>query len=235
MCGIAGVYHRNHAPVDTETLVRMTRTLTHRGPDEEGFFVGSTPPLHAFPDLPFRSATGGVTEPVKGPQGHVGLGHRRLSIIDLGSGQQPLCNEDGTVWITYNGEVYNFPELTRELESLGHRFRTRSDTEAIVHAYEEWGPACVERLRGMFAFAIWDQRNQQMLLARDRVGKKPLYYALEENRLVFGSEIKAVLEAGIDDLPRRAKASRRAHRRDQRSGRRRPAVLGSSVPSFARP
>ncbi len=197
MCGIAGVFHRDGAPVDADALVRMTRTLAHRGPDEEGYFVNTDRPAPRTTDAPFRSARA-VAEAagMRGPQGHVGLGHRRLSIIDLGSGQQPLCNEDGSVWITYNGEVYNFQALARELEGRGHRFRTHSDTEAIVHAYEEWGTACVERLRGMFAFAIWDQRQQQLVLARDRVGKKPLYYAVDEDRLVFGSEIKAILDAG---------------------------------------
>jgi asparagine synthase (glutamine-hydrolysing) len=196
MCGIAGVYRRDGAPVDRDTLVRMTRTLVHRGPDEEGYYCNADGPESRGAGAPFRSAASGAARDVRGPHAHVGLGHRRLSIIDLSSGQQPLCNEDGTVWITYNGEVYNFQGLKQELESLGHRFRTRSDTETIVHAYEEWGPRCVERLRGMFAFAIWDQRNQQLFLARDRLGKKPLYYALEDDRLVFGSEIKAILEAG---------------------------------------
>ena len=201
MCGIAGVYNRNRAPVDPELVLRMTRTLIHRGPDEEGYFVNALGSASALAGAPLRRLGDGVgASGARDVRGHVGLGHRRLSIIDLGSGQQPLCNEDGTVWITYNGEVYNFVELSRELESRGHRFRTRSDTEAIVHAYEEWGPACVERLRGMFALAIWDQRNQRMFLARDRVGKKPLYYALDDDRLVFGSELKALLETG--SIPR---------------------------------
>ena len=147
----------------------MTRTLAHRGPDEEGYFIND--------------------------KGFVGLGHQRLSIIDLATGQQPLSNEDGTVWISFNGEIYNYQDLIRELEAKGHIFRTRSDTEAIVHAYEEWGTDAVKKLRGMFAFAVWDENRQQLWLARDRVGKKPLYYLDDPGRFVFASEIKAILQA----------------------------------------
>ena len=122
------------------------------------------------------------------------LGHRRLSIIDLGTGQQPLSNEDQTVWITFNGEIYNYQELRPDLEARGHRFQTHSDTETIVHLYEEYGPDCVTHLRGMFAFAIWDDRKKRLFLARDRIGKKPLFYRLESDRLLFGSELKALLQ-----------------------------------------
>ena len=135
----------------------------------------------------------------------VGLGHRRLAIIDLNTGQQPLSNEDGTVWITFNGEIYNYQELRRELIASGHVFRTKSDTEVIVHLYEERGAACVEKLRGMFAFALWDERNKTLVLARDRVGIKPLYYAHTNRFVVFGSEIKAILadpEVDRQILPR---------------------------------
>jgi asparagine synthase (glutamine-hydrolysing) len=168
MCGIAGILDHSGRPdpARSEILTRMTRTLVHRGPDDEGYLV----------------------------EGPVGLGFRRLSIIDLTTGHQPLSNEDGTVWIVFNGEIYNYPDLTHTLENKGHVFRTRSDTEAIVHAYEEWGPACLDRFRGMFAFAVWDQRRQQLFLARDRLGKKPLYYAVVGGTLIFGSEIKALLE-----------------------------------------
>ena len=124
----------------------------------------------------------------------MGLGHRRLSIIDLSSGQQPLSNEDGTIWVTYNGEIYNYQSLVAELEAKGHRFRTRSDTEVVVHAWEEWGERAVERFRGMFAFVVWDEKQQILWLARDRVGKKPLYYLLDEDRLIFASEIKPILD-----------------------------------------
>jgi asparagine synthase (glutamine-hydrolysing) len=201
MCGIAGVFRRDGAPVDADSLVRMTRTLSHRGPDEEGYYRNAGDGTGSAPNG-VRFYTSPVADPTRDrPQrGDVGLGHRRLSIIDLASGQQPLCNEDGTVWIAFNGEIYNFQSLAPELEQRGHRFRTRSDTEAIVHAYEEWGDEFLTRLRGMFAFALWDARRERLLLARDRVGKKPLYYLLDERRLLFGSEIKAIL--AVDDVPR---------------------------------
>lgn len=173
MCGIAGIYDPSgRAEADrARVLTEMTQPLIHRGPDDDGYFVDA----------------------------YVGLGFRRLSIIDLAGGHQPLCNEDGTVWVIFNGEIYNYPDLTHILEGKGHVFRTRSDTETIVHAYEEWGPACLERFRGMFAFAVWDQRQQHLFLARDRLGKKPLYYAMVGDTLIFGSEIKALLPfPGLD-------------------------------------
>src|SRR5215469_2775562 len=170
MCGIAGIVSTEYGGVDAATIRAMCRTIVHRGPDDEGVLV----------------------------RGHAGLGMRRLSIIDLAGGHQPLLNEDGTVWIVYNGEVYNFPELRPELESRGHHFRTHTDTEVIVHLYEEMGPRCVEKLRGMFAFAIYDERRGRLLLARDRLGIKPLHYALFKGRLLFGSEIKCILAAEPD-------------------------------------
>lgn len=148
-----------------ELVREMTRRLAHRGPDDEGFH-----------------SEDGAT-----------LGHRRLSIIDLSTGKQPISNEDGTVWITFNGEIYNFKTLRADLEAKGHRFATNTDTEAIVHAYEEYGEDCVSRLYGMFAFGIWDSRNKTLFLARDHAGVKPLYYAETNGQLVFASEIKAVL------------------------------------------
>jgi len=167
MCGIAGVVHQDRTyPVDRALLSRMTAVMAHRGPDAAGFHYGSG----------------------------VGFGHRRLSIIDVAGGDQPIFNEDRTKAVILNGEIYNFHELRRDLEARGHRFLTRSDTEAIVHAYEEYGPRCVERLRGMFAFALWDESQRRLLLARDRVGKKPLYYALDGDRLCFASELKALLQ-----------------------------------------
>jgi asparagine synthase (glutamine-hydrolysing) len=187
MCGIAGIFQRDSRGVDPNVLLRMTRTLTHRGPDEEGYFINAGPLQRRDPhDLQFT---------IHGTAGNLGLGHRRLSIIDLSLGQQPLSNEDGSVWVTFNGEIYNFPSLVSELKAKGHRFRTHSDTEVIVHAWEEWGERAVERFRGMFAFALWDERQQMLWLARDRVGKKPLYYLLEGERFLFGSELKAILEA----------------------------------------
>jgi asparagine synthase (glutamine-hydrolysing) len=166
MCGICGkVGFDRSGTVNPALIGGMLRTIAHRGPDGEGIHVS----------------------------GPVGLGHRRLAIIDLNTGQQPLSNEDGTVWITFNGEIYNYQELRRELIASGHTFRTQSDTEVIVHLYEECGAACVEKLRGMFAFALWDERNKTLFLARDRVGIKPLYYAHTNRFLVFASEIKAIL------------------------------------------
>lgn len=166
MCGITGVFDLTGTrSVDRARLARINDMLRHRGPDEAG--------LHLEPGL--------------------GLGHRRLSIIDIASGQQPLANEDDTVWVVFNGEIYNFVELIPELTRLGHRFRTRSDTEVIVHAWEEWGEDCVQHFRGMFAFALWDRRQQVFFLARDRLGVKPLYYAsTADGWLVFGSELKTI-------------------------------------------
>jgi asparagine synthase (glutamine-hydrolysing) len=166
MCGICGkLGFDGRGTVNPALISGMLRTIAHRGPDGEGIHVS----------------------------GPVGLGHRRLAIIDLNTGQQPLSNEDGTVWITFNGEIYNYQELRRELIASGHIFKTKSDTEVIVHLYEQHGTACVEKLRGMFAFALWDERNKTLVLARDRVGIKPLYYAHTNRFLVFGSEIKAIL------------------------------------------
>jgi asparagine synthase (glutamine-hydrolysing) len=174
VCGICGVVDFDGAPVAAAVLREMTDTVAHRGPDAEGFVF-----------LPRDGEEG----PVK-----VGLGHRRLAIIDLSpSGAQPMTNEDGTLWVVLNGEIYNFRELRAELEARGHPFKSQSDTEVILHLYEERGEACVEALDGMFAFALWDGRRHRLLLARDRAGKKPLFYAATDHCFVFGSEVKAVL------------------------------------------
>ena len=167
MCGIAGIMDvTGRREIARDLVSRMNETQHHRGPDEGG--------LHLEPGL--------------------GLGHRRLSIIDLSTGQQPLFNEDGSVVVVFNGEIYNYQELIPELARCGHRFRTRSDTEVIVHAWEQWGEACVERFRGMFAFALWDRNRETLFLARDRLGVKPLHYALlPDGLLVFGSELKSLL------------------------------------------
>lgn len=166
MCGIAGVLHFNNKPVNAETLRAMTASLAHRGPDGEDVYIDGT----------------------------MGLGHRRLAIIDLSpAGAQPMSNEDRTVWITYNGEIYNFKEIRSELERYGHVFRSSTDTEMIVHAYEQWGVKCLDRFNGMFAFALWDANLRRMWLVRDRLGVKPLFYRLSSDRLLFGSEIKAIL------------------------------------------
>jgi asparagine synthase (glutamine-hydrolysing) len=166
MCGITGiVYTDPRHPVDRALFRRMTSTLGHRGPDADGFLFGDG----------------------------VALGHRRLSIIDLSTGDNPIYNEDGTRAVVFNGEIYNFQALRADLETHGHRFATRSDTEVIVHAWEQYGEQCVPRFRGMFAFALWDLRARRLLLARDRMGKKPLYYAHDGERLVFASELKAIV------------------------------------------
>ncbi|MFZ1545553.1 MAG: XrtA/PEP-CTERM system amidotransferase, partial [Candidatus Nitrotoga sp.] len=166
MCGIAGIFDTQaQRPIDQALLARMNQTQHHRGPDESG--------LHAEPGM--------------------AMAHKRLSIIDLSSGHQPLFNEDGSVVVVFNGEIYNFVDLIPELQALGHTFRTRCDTEVIVHAWEQWGEACVERFRGMFAFGLWDRNKETFFLARDRLGVKPLYYALlDDGQLIFGSELKVL-------------------------------------------
>jgi asparagine synthase (glutamine-hydrolysing) len=168
MCGIAGFWNLGSGrPADLGTLRAMVGTLRHRGPDDEGFHL----------------------------DGAVGMGARRLSVTDVEGGHQPLHNEDRSVWVVFNGAIYNHVDLRAELERMGHRFRTRCDTEAIVHAWEAWGPGCVERFNGMFAFAIWDSNRRQIFLARDRLGIKPLYVWQGAEGVVFGSELKAVLGA----------------------------------------
>ena len=173
MCGICGVFNfGTRAPADGAALRRATDAMAHRGPDDEGFYLA----------------------------GEVGLGNRRLSIIDLPGGHQPMSNEDGTIWLTFNGEIYNFRELNTILRQRGHRFRTSSDTETIVQLYEEYGLACLDHLRGMFAFALWDARKRRLLLVRDRLGIKPVLYRLEPGRLVFSSESRALRELAEQPL-----------------------------------
>jgi asparagine synthase (glutamine-hydrolysing) len=165
MCGIAGIANTaSGARVEAAAVRRMCQAIFHRGPDDEGIFV----------------------------KGGVGLGMRRLSIIDLAGGHQPVFNEDHSIWVVFNGEIYNFPQLRSELLSRGHRFSTHTDTEVIVHLYEEMGSQCVQQLRGMFAFALYDERQHKLLIARDRLGQKPLHYAFDGNQLLFASEIKAI-------------------------------------------
>src|SRR5947209_11202170 len=169
MCGIVGIVNLDpRESVDEALLKRMRDILRHRGPDGEGLWA----------------------------EGPAGLGHRRLAIVDVAGGHQPMANEDETVWIIFNGEIYNHAELRPELEARAHRYRTRSDTETILHLYEEEGPRCVERLQGMFAFAVWDRTRGRLLLARDRLGIKPLYFACTDHEILFASEIKAILAAG---------------------------------------
>jgi len=166
MCGIAGIVDIGRRPVEPWLVRRLCRVLRHRGPDDEGYHFDR----------------------------HVGLGQQRLAILDVIGGRQPMSNEDGTVWVVFNGEIYNFHELRQQLEGLGHQFATRSDTEVIVHAYEQYGPQSVRQLRGMFAFALWDQRAEMLVLARDRFGKKPLFYGQMDHHWVFGSELQALAQ-----------------------------------------
>ena len=177
MCGINGQFNfHSRQPVDEAQIRQATSTLAHRGPDDEGFFFS----------------------------GPVGLGFRRLSIIDLGGGHQPMSDDEGLIWLVFNGEIYNFRELRRELETYGHRFRTNSDTEVIIYGYKQWGDGVFDRLNGMFGLAIWDARQQRLVLARDAMGIKPVYYRVDSGTLFFGSEIRSVVnptrEATLDPV-----------------------------------
>jgi asparagine synthase (glutamine-hydrolysing) len=181
MCGIAGVITLNDSPLELDPVRRMCDAMVHRGPDDEGFYLDD----------------------------HVALGMRRLSIIDLSGGHQPVHNEDQSVWVVFNGEIYNYRELRQDLIARGHQFQTASDTETIVHLYEQHGAGCVEQLRGMFAFAIWDRRLRRLLVARDRLGIKPLYYAQRGPRLYFASEVKCLLQ--VPEIERRLSWRALAH------------------------
>ncbi len=173
MCGICGIVKFDvNDSVDMGLLEAMTDRISHRGPDDFGYFL----------------------------DGQAGLGHRRLSIIDLGGGRQPIFNEDGSIVVVFNGEIYNYQEITADLIAHGHVFRTHSDTEVIVHAYEQYGDNCVDLFRGMFAFALWDCRRHRLLLVRDRLGIKPVYYYHGRDSLLFASEIKSLLE--LPEVPR---------------------------------
>ena len=166
MCGIVGILnYGNNKPVDEGLIKEMATIIKHRGPDGEGYYV----------------------------KGNLGMGHRRLSIIDVAGGSQPIYNEDKSIVIVFNGEIYNFPELKKDLISKGHSFYTNTDTEVVIHLYEELGERCVDKLRGMFAFAIWDEKQKKLFIARDRVGIKPLYYYYDKNRIVFASELKSLV------------------------------------------
>ncbi|HJT19240.1 MAG TPA: asparagine synthase (glutamine-hydrolyzing), partial [Nitrospira sp.] len=181
MCGIAGIVAQRNRPIAVEELRAMCAAMVQRGPDDEGTFLGNG----------------------------AGLAMRRLSIIDLETGHQPVANEDGSVWVVLNGEIYNYQTLRHELERRGHRFATGTDTEVIVHLYEDRGDDCVQALRGMFAFALWDERRRRLLLARDRIGIKPLYYGVASGRLLFASELKALLQ--LPDVERRLDWNALAH------------------------
>src|SRR5262245_8283017 len=166
MCGITGFLERGPRVDQRDVIARMTSSLRRRGPDDEGLYCDE----------------------------HIALGARRLSVVDLANGHQPVSNASGTIQAVVNGEIYNFTTLRAELQSLGHRFRAASDSEVVVHAYEAWGPACVSRLDGMFAFAIWDRSHRTLMLARDRMGEKPLHYYAGKGTFVFGSELRSLLE-----------------------------------------
>src|SRR5256712_2406838 len=166
MCGIAGLLRLGEKPVSKDEVQSMCDAMVHRGPNDAGYYAAS----------------------------EVVLGMRRLSIIDLETGHQPVHNEDQSVWVVFNGEIYNFKHLRADLELQGHRFYTDTDTEVIVHLYEQYGEACVEKMRGMFAFAVWDANRKKLLLARDRLGIKPLFYSVTGGRLAFGSELKVLLQ-----------------------------------------
>jgi len=166
MCGICGILKYRSGNVDKAAVIKSSNSMTHRGPDASGFYLGDS----------------------------IGFGHRRLSIIDLDKGNQPMSNKEGSIWITFNGEIYNFLEIKRKLSSFGYRFFTKSDTEAIICAYEQYGESFVHHLRGMFSFALWDDKLQKLILARDRLGIKPLYYAYDNEQFVFASELKGVLK-----------------------------------------
>src|ERR1051325_3635158 len=171
MCGICGQYNfETQAPVLRQEVQDMTKTLTHRGPDDEGYYI----------------------------EGPIGLGFRRLSIIDLAGGHQPMSDREESVWIVFNGEIYNFRELRKELQAFGHVFRTESDTEVILHGYKQWGDDVLNHLNGMFGLAIWDVRKRRLIVARDPFGIKVVYYKIERGCVSFGSEIRAVLAASRD-------------------------------------
>jgi len=183
MCGICGIVDFSGDSVQEDILRKMCQMMIHRGPDDEGVYMN-----HQL------QATSHQSKP------SVGLGHRRLSIIDLSvSGHQPMCNEDGTIWIVLNGEIYNYIELVKDLKEKGHKFKSNTDTEAIIHLYEEYGEECVKKLRGMFAFTIWDEKEEVLMLARDRLGKKPLLYYYKNGIFCFSSEFSSLLASGLID------------------------------------
>jgi asparagine synthase (glutamine-hydrolysing) len=200
VCGIVGIADPTGKAVDEQALRKMCAAIEHRGPDGEGYYANI--------GADYRNRPAGTGSPEAVPASSVGLGMRRLAVIDLETGQQPIHNEDKTIWVVLNGEIYNYPELRAEMEAAGHSFYTKTDTEAIVHAYEKYGTDLPKRLRGMFAFALWDARKNRLLLARDRVGKKPLLYTVAAGKLIFASEFQALLahpdisrEVNLEALP----------------------------------
>lgn len=198
MCGIFGIISKE--PIDREALEKATKLMTHRGPDDFGMYLNTDSKQYAFP---IQKSGCSILQPnqdlgkigINSRQYNVGFGHCRLSIIDLSpAGHQPMCNEDKSIWIVYNGEIYNFKELREILKNKGHIFKSNTDTEVVIHAYEEWGTGCLYKFNGMFAFGIWDEKNQILFLARDRLGIKPLYYTNINGKFIFTSEIKSILQ-----------------------------------------
>ena len=216
MCGIAGIFNLDGRPVSTGVLQRMNQVIKHRGPDDEGYFLantrdknyelaggGDTPEAVWASRSPFvpRDKIDRISPEVRGF--NLTFGHRRLSIFDLSpAGHQPMCNDDGTIWLTYNGEIYNYIELREELKGRGYRFTSNTDTEVVIHAYEEWGYDCLKEFNGVWAFALWDMKSGKLFCARDRFGVKPFYYYFNSKIFVFASEIKALLEH--PEVPRKA-------------------------------
>lgn len=218
MCGIVGGINLAGKVISTSLISRMACALRHRGPDDEGYLLGNTAmghhrlvggqdtPQEVFSSRYLYSPQGVISDISEESRYNLALANRRLAIIDLSAaGHQPICNEDGTVWIVHNGEIYNFRELRRELQSLGHRFVSDTDTEVIVHAYEEWGEEGLNKFNGMWAFCIWDSKKQKILCSRDRFGIKPFYYYFDGEQFLFASEIKALLQA---DIPKQANERR---------------------------
>jgi asparagine synthase (glutamine-hydrolysing) len=202
MCGIAGIYNLNQKPVDQERLVAMTKIIRHRGPDDEGYLLVNTSSdnmLHCHNSDTLREIQA-TTKPIPNDfTANLAFGFRRLSIIDISpKGHQPMSNGDGSIWIVFNGEIFNYIELRDELKSLGHNFVSKSDTEVIIKSYEQWGEACLNRFNGMWAFALWDNQSKTMFCARDRFGVKPFNYYFDGNSFIFGSEVKQILEWPIE-------------------------------------
>ena len=203
MCGIGGIYNLNKQPVNMDLLLKMTRIIKHRGPDDEGFLSINTHSgiidslFHDDTIYPIKSKTKYLNKVVPG---NLSFGFRRLAVLDLTeSGHQPMSNEDKSIWIVFNGEVFNYIELREDLKKLGYRFKSKSDTEVVIRAYEQWGEECLNYFNGMWAFALWDNNKKKLFCARDRFGIKPFYYYWEKKQFVFGSEIKQLL---VHNIPR---------------------------------
>lgn len=218
MCGIAGIINVTGKAISVSLISKMTAALRHRGPDDEGYLLGDTPrghyqlvggqdtPQEVFSSRYSYSPKGVISDISEKGRYNLALANRRLAIIDLSAaGHQPMCNENSTVWIVHNGEIYNFRELRKKLQSLGHHFASDTDTEVIIHAYEEWGPRCLNEFNGMWACCIWDAKRQKLFCSRDRFGIKPFYYYFDGEQFLFASEIKALLQT---DIPKRANGRR---------------------------